>query len=114
MLQAPTGLNVGTSVRVRTRLGPFWTTIEALHVDGEPGRSFNDVMVAGPFARWQHRHRSMPQADGCRLRDEVDCALPFGWLGRLVEPIAVCPRLRRLFAYRHGVTRSAVLGVSCR
>lgn len=108
--QPPSGLATGTRVRLRTRIGLFWVRIEALHIDCVPGTSFTDVMVAGPFARWRHDHLFLPHEQGCLLRDVVDCALPLGWLGRLAEPFAVRPRLRRLFAHRHAVTRREVLG----
>jgi hypothetical protein len=65
-------------------------------------------MHKGPFAHWEHRHVFLPHPDGCRLRDEIDYAPPLGWVGRLVEPIAIRPRLRKMFTYRHEVTRRAV------
>jgi ligand-binding SRPBCC domain-containing protein len=75
----------------------------------ERNRGFEDVMREGPFARWHHKHQFLPHEDGCRLRDEIEYAPPLGWLGRLADPIAVRPRLERLFAYRHEVTRREVL-----
>ena len=43
------------------------------------------------------------------MRDEIEYAPPLGWLGRAVDPIAVRPRLRKMFEYRHEVTRREVL-----
>jgi ligand-binding SRPBCC domain-containing protein len=106
----PESLEVGTRVELRTRVGPLWIPIVAEHVALDPGHSFEDVMRRGPFARWHHRHLCLDHPEGSVLRDEVDYAPPFGLLGRLVDPLLVRPRLERLFAFRHEVTRREVLG----
>jgi ligand-binding SRPBCC domain-containing protein len=105
----PSSLEVGTRVELRTRVGPFWITIVAEHVAYEKNQRFEDVMVRGPFAAWHHKHLFFEHEDGCRLRDEIDYAPPLGWLGRLIDPIAVRPRLVKLFDHRHAVTRREVL-----
>jgi ligand-binding SRPBCC domain-containing protein len=77
----------------------------ARHTAYDPPRMFEDVQVEGPFKRWRHRHTVEPHEKGSVLRDEVDFETPLGALGRLAAPLLVEPRLRRLFEYRHGVTR---------
>lgn len=109
IIRPPTSLEVGTRVELRTRVGPVWIRIVAEHVAYERNHRFEDVMVKGPFAVWHHRHIFIPHDDGCRLRDEVDYVPPLGWLGRLVDPIMIKPRLVRLFDYRHSVTHAEVL-----
>jgi hypothetical protein len=108
IVQPPTSLAVGTIVVVRSRIGPVWVTIESEHVEYEKGRLFVDEMRRGPFASWRHRHVFLAHPQGCRLRDEIDYAPPLGVLGRLADPIAIRPRLRRIFDYRHRVTRREV------
>jgi len=104
----PRGLDVGTRVELRARIGPFWRTIVAEHVAYEKNVLFEDVMRSGPFPRWHHRHLFFEHEDGCRLRDEVDYDPPFGLLGRLADRALIRSRLRRMFDYRHDVTRRAV------
>jgi hypothetical protein len=106
IVQPPTSLAVGTRVILRTKLGPFWQTIEAEHVAYEPGRMFADRMVRGPFRHWLHRHVVTPQGPTeALLTDDIELTLPFGALGRLAgEPLAR-RELERLFTYRHAVTR---------
>ncbi len=104
ILRPPASLEVGTLVELRAKVGPFWQTIRAEHVAYEKNVLFEDVLLKSPFARWHHRHLFFEHELGCRLRDEVDYAPPFGWLGRLVDPLLVRPRLERMFAYRHEVT----------
>ena len=109
ILTPPSGLEVGTRVKVRAKIGPFRRTVVAEHVVYEKNRRFEDMMRGGPFSRWHHKHLFMEHERGCRLRDVIDYALPFGVLGRLVDSLVVRPRLRRLFDYRHEVTLREVL-----
>jgi ligand-binding SRPBCC domain-containing protein len=108
----PRSLEVGTRVELRTKVGPFWMPIVAEHVAYEKNRYFEDVMRKGPFAMWHHKHLFFEHEDGCRLRDEIEYAPPLGWLGRLVDPLFVRPKLRKLFEYRHAVTRREVLAAA--
>jgi ligand-binding SRPBCC domain-containing protein len=110
IIQPPASLAVGTEVKLRTRVGPFWVAITARHIAYDPPHSFEDEMIEGPFAKWHHKHLFLPHEVGCCLRDEVDYEPPFGVLGRLANPFAVRPRLVRLFDYRHEVTRAALAG----
>jgi ligand-binding SRPBCC domain-containing protein len=86
-------------------LGPFTARWIAEHTAYDPPRMFEDVQVAGPFRLWRHRHIIAPQGDGAILRDEIDYQPPLSFLGRLVAPLLIEPRLQRLFAFRHRVTR---------
>ncbi|HHH31338.1 MAG TPA: cyclase [Polyangiaceae bacterium] len=110
IIQPPTSLEVGTQVKLRSKVGPFWIDIVAEHVAYAKNERFVDVMLKGPFARWHHEHLFLPHAEGSILRDEIDYELQLGPLGRLVAPVAVLPRLRRMFDYRHEVTRRYVAG----
>ena len=106
IIQPPTSLAVGTKVVLETKLGPIWKRIVALHVAYEPGVMFADEMLEGPFASWHHEHRVTPLGENrSRLTDDITCTMPFGRLGALVgEPIARA-QLRKLFAFRHEVTK---------
>jgi ligand-binding SRPBCC domain-containing protein len=67
-----------------------------------------DEMRRGPFKRWRHEHLFEAHEDGCRLTDRIEYEAPLGVLGRLADPIMVRPRLRKMFEYRHRVTREAL------
>lgn len=105
VVQPPSSLRPGTRVVLRMKQGPLWITWVAEHTRYEKDALFQDRMVSGPFARWLHTHRFLPEGEGTRLRDEVECALPLGLPGALVRG-----RLRRMFEYRHAATRAAVIG----
>jgi uncharacterized protein len=62
--------------------------------------------VRGPLRRWRHRHVIAAAGDGARLTDAIEFEPPFGILGRLFAPWLILPRLRKLFTWRHEVTRA--------
>ncbi|HEX8721346.1 MAG TPA: SRPBCC family protein [Pyrinomonadaceae bacterium] len=107
VLSAAPDLRGGSLAVVETRLFGLWPVRwVARHTAYDPPRSFEDVQVEGPFRAWRHRHTVEPHAEGATLRDEVEYEPPLGLLGRAAAPLLVEPRLRRLFDYRHGVTRA--------
>jgi len=92
------------------RLGPFSRQWIAEHYGYEEGRQFRDVQVSGPFARWVHTDRMVPQGlDSCVLEDRIEYALPGGQLGQMVAGAFAKKKLEWLFTYRHAVTYSDVL-----
>ncbi len=108
IIKPPSSLEVGTIVVLRTKVGPFWQTIEAEHVAYEPGVMFADRMNRGPFARWLHRHTVTERGpDECTLTDDIEYELPFGAVGRLLGGRIARGQLDKLFAYRHETTRQA-------
>jgi hypothetical protein len=66
---------------------------------------FEDVQISGPFKSWRHQHIIEPHADGAILRDEIEYEPPFSVFGSLAAPFAITPKLEKMFAYRHEVTR---------
>jgi uncharacterized protein (TIGR01777 family) len=99
----------GGRVVLRMPLGPFGVRWVAEHRDYEEGRSFRDVQVSGPFARWEHTHRVDPTGpDACTLEDRVEYELPRGALGAAVGGRMVRALLPKLFAYRHRITAEDV------
>jgi len=106
VVQAAPNLHTGATAIIETRLfGLIPVRWVARHTAYDPPRMFEDVQVSGPFRSWKHRHIVEPHADGAILRDEVEYEPPFSVVGRLMSPLLVIPRLRRMFDYRHQVTR---------
>ncbi len=91
------------SVVLRVPIGPHRATWVAQHRLGGERFEWIDSQVAGPFARWTHTHRLIPEtAETSRLVDRVEYALPLGWIGGLAARW-VERRLARMFAYRHAL-----------
>jgi ligand-binding SRPBCC domain-containing protein len=94
------GLDAGARVEFRLLFGPFSKKWVALHTAYEKNRLFVDEQVEGPFRSWVHRHEFVPENGGARLTDSIQFSLPipgFDWL--------VKAQLRKMFAYRHAVTK---------
>ena len=106
VVRAASSLRPGEVAVVETRLfGLFKTRWVAEHTLYDPPRMFEDVQREGPFRAWRHRHLVEPHEGGALLRDEIEFEPPLGPLGRAAAPLLITPRLKRLFEYRHRVTR---------
>lgn len=100
------GIQAGTRLKIRMKIGPIPQTWEAEHTKYVEGSLFQDAQVSGPFDRWVHTHRMWPEPPSSSvLEDEVVYALPMGLAGRLAGGGMVRGRLERIFAYRHALTR---------
>lgn len=78
----------------------------AEHTKYEPPKMFEDVQLSGPFSSWRHQHIILPHAEGAILRDEIEYEPPMWFLGQLAAPFAVVPKLKKMFEYRHEVTKN--------
>jgi len=106
VIQPPTSLKVGTRVIVEvTILGFVKQKLIAEHTKYEPPRMFEDTLVQSPFKSWRHQHIVEQHKDGAILRDEIEFEPPLGFLGRLAAPVAILPKLKKMFEYRHEVTK---------
>lgn len=102
------GLDTGALVELSVAFGPARFSFVARHVECLPGRRFVDVQQRGPFRRWEHRHEFAPARRGaCRLIDRIDYSLPGGVVVDWLLGWLVNRQLRRMFTYRHAVTRAA-------
>ena len=106
VVKPPSSLEVGTEVILRVKVGPFWQTMVAEHVEYEPGKMFADRLVKGPFKSWLHRHIVTPRGDDeCVLTDDIEYELPLGVLGETFGGAFARKNLERLFEFRHRVTK---------
>ena len=74
-----------------------WVT-EITHVRDK--MYFVDEQRFGPYALWHHKHFIKNVEGGIEMEDIIDYKIPFGWLGQLMHPILVKPKLEEIFAYR--------------
>lgn len=77
----------------------------AEHTRYEPPHLFEDVQMSGPFKSWRHRHIIKPDETGAILWDEIEFEAPLWIFGAFAAPFVVLPKLEKMFAYRHEVTR---------
>ncbi|TYC18123.1 SRPBCC family protein [Bizionia gelidisalsuginis] len=74
-----------------------WVT-EITHV--KDGEYFVDEQRYGPYALWHHKHFINVIDGGVEMEDIIDYKVPFGFLGQLVHPFLVKPKLEEIFEYR--------------
>jgi ligand-binding SRPBCC domain-containing protein len=97
---------IGSRAIIETQIfGPFTVQWIAEHTVYDPPNVFEDTQIKGPFRSWRHRHVVEHDRNGAMLRDQIDYEPPFGFVGRFLAPLLIERRLRRLFDYRHQVTR---------
>lgn len=70
----------------------------------EPGRSFVDTQLKGPYSLWHHTHTFVDIVDGGTLiGDRVRYRLPLGPLGNLAHALFVKRQLNTIFTHRFAV-----------
>ena len=106
----PIAMRVGTKIDYTIRwhgLPMRWT---AEIVEWSPEEHFVDMQVRGPYRFWLHRHRFIDApGGGTVIADELQYALPLGWLGRFAHVALVRRDIDRIFDYRVAQV-SAILG----
>ncbi|MEM1272121.1 MAG: TIGR01777 family oxidoreductase, partial [Bacteroidota bacterium] len=78
----------------------------ARHADYVEGRQFKDIQEAGPFAKWEHTHRMIPDGEHSVLHDHVEYELPLGDLVNSFAAPLSNKQFDQLFAYRHRITKN--------
>jgi len=74
-----------------------WVT-EITHVMDR--KYFVDEQRFGPYSLWHHKHFIKEIKGGVEMEDIIDYKIPMGWLGQLVHPFLVKPKLEEIFNYR--------------
>lgn len=105
VVQRPTnGLQIGSQVILKISMGPFSIKWLAEHTEYEQNRMFADAQKKGPFKYWYHRHLFRPiTSDKTLMTDEIEYALPFGFVGDLFGNWIAKKQLETMFDYRHRI-----------
>jgi ligand-binding SRPBCC domain-containing protein len=75
----------------------YWKT---LITEVKDGAYFIDEQVKGPYKLWRHKHIFEDKGDYVLMKDELDYALPLGFLGTIAKHLFVGARIEEIFAYR--------------
>lgn len=65
-----------------------------------PKKYFVDVQLYGPYSLWHHKHFIHEIEGGVEMEDIIDYKIPLGFLGQMMHPFLVKPRLEEIFNYR--------------
>ena len=74
-----------------------WVT-EITHV--KDNDYFVDEQRFGPYSLWHHKHFIKEIDGGVEMEDIVHYKLPLGFIGQMVHPFLVKPKLNEIFEYR--------------
>jgi ligand-binding SRPBCC domain-containing protein len=80
----------------------YWVT-EITKVKEE--EYFIDEQRFGPYKMWHHEHFVEENEGGVLMTDIISYKIPFGFLGRLIEPILVQKQLKKIFSHREKVLK---------
>jgi len=98
----PIEMHEGAQIEYRIRMmGVPMTWISRIE-RWEPRRSFVDVQLRGPYARWVHTHTFTPADGGTLVGDRVEYEVPLAPLSDPVRALLVRPTVERIFRHRHG------------
>ena len=61
---------------------------------------FVDEQRFGPYSLWHHKHFITEIDGGVEMEDIIDYKIPLGFLGQLIQPFLVKPKLNEIFKYR--------------
>jgi ligand-binding SRPBCC domain-containing protein len=83
-------------IPLMTELGLLWQTdtITPAH------ENFIDEQRFGPYLLWHHKHFFEPMGNVTKMTDLVHYALPFGFLGRIMNAFVVRNKLKAIFDHR--------------
>jgi len=94
-------LRLGDRVTWQARhFGRTWRMTAAITALARP-TYFVDEQVAGPFAIWRHAHHFTTAPGGTEMRDTIEFAAPYGFLGRVAEAAFLERYMARLIAIRN-------------
>lgn len=95
------GMYAGQIIRYKVHVLPListnWVT-EITHVSAP--NYFVDEQRLGPYALWHHQHHFREVKGGIEMTDEVNYAIPYGWIGRMANWLFVEREVNAIFDYR--------------
>lgn len=98
------GIRDGARVVLSVPTGPIHTKWVIEHRDYQPNRQFRDILLEGPFAKFEHTHSFFADsATTSSLEDVIEYELPLGELGAVAGGWFASDTLDQVFRYRHAL-----------
>ncbi len=80
--------------------GPLKMKWIAKHTIYNPPNQFKDIMLKGPFKKWEHEHNFKSKGDCTIVTDSVKYQVPLGSLGYFFAGRSIRKRIKRMFISR--------------
>lgn len=99
------GMYAGQLIEYSIKPLPFFKTNWVTHItqvndQSATSKFFVDEQMYGPYATWHHKHFISEIPGGTLMEDIVHYRLPLGFLGKMVQPLLVKPKLDEIFRFR--------------
>lgn len=95
-----TGMRIAYKVHPILGIPMKWVTkIE----DVMAPHAFVDTQEKGPYKLWKHTHSFIEKENGVLIKDKIEYALPFGFLGVFAHSLFVKKQLEGIFEFRKKV-----------
>lgn len=98
-------LRAGTLIDYKLKLYGIPFSWKTLIESWDPGKSFVDTQLKGPYVKWHHTHTFVERDGGTSMTDRVVYRLPMGILGDLVAGWFVDKEVRSIFDFRKKVVK---------
>jgi len=102
LLNRPMGINAGTVVELKVGAGPVKINWVSKHTEYDKNRYFKDIMVKGPFKKFEHSHYFTEQNGSTLMKDRVEFEAPLAPIGNVSLPFFKS-KLQKMFKYRQDV-----------
>ena len=99
----PIKMKKGKIIDYTIRLLKFRVHWRTLITSYEPPYLFIDEQIKGPYKFWHHTHTFESKNGGVEITDKVRYAIPFGWLGWILNFFWIRPDLEKIFNYRKDI-----------
>ena len=64
-------------------------------------KTFTEQQIKGPFQTWTHKHTIKGlNKDITEIIDDINYTLPFGFIGKIFQPMLVESQIKKMFDYR--------------
>jgi ligand-binding SRPBCC domain-containing protein len=100
IVHAESPLHAGALIEYKLRVRGLPMRWVSEITEWQPPYQFVDTQLRGPYALWRHQHTFAAERGGTRITDNVEYALPFGFLGQIVHTLLVRKDVERIFDYR--------------
>lgn len=98
------GIKTGAKIFLKVKVPFFQMGWVSEHTEYDYPHMFKDVMIKGPFKKWEHTHIFREEDGGASLTDIIEYQPPFKIFGRLGKKF-IEAKLDSMFAYRHRITK---------
>jgi ligand-binding SRPBCC domain-containing protein len=113
LVDGPERIELGSRITLKGRRWGVPQTIVSEIKALDPNAKFTDVMIKGPFRKWEHMHGFAAADGGARVTDRIDYESPGGLLGLVATPTLVARDLEKVFAYRVQKLQELLAGRRC-